>query len=68
MSDSTLENGATQASDESEISVEEEVENGKNKYSVKCQFCPSLILNPGLGAYTSNEVSFLNAHIKQPTR
>lgn len=45
--------------DESLILVDKEVENGKNKHLVKCLFCPSKILNPGLGTYLESEVSFI---------
>jgi DNA-directed RNA polymerase subunit RPC12/RpoP len=35
----------------------EEVEDGKNRHLVKCQRCPSKILNPGMGVYKQIEVS-----------
>lgn len=41
---------------ESNVSLDEEIENGKNKHLVKCQFCPSRVLNPGLGIYSNSEV------------
>jgi DNA-directed RNA polymerase subunit RPC12/RpoP len=35
----------------------QEVEDGKNRHLVKCQRCPSRILNPGMGVYKQVEVT-----------
>lgn len=56
MSGSTLESELSKPSNESEINLEEEIEDGKNKNSVKCRFCPSTILNPKTGTYIHSEV------------
>jgi DNA-directed RNA polymerase subunit RPC12/RpoP len=37
--------------------LQEEVEDGKNRHLVKCQRCPSRILNPGMGIYKQVEVT-----------
>jgi DNA-directed RNA polymerase subunit RPC12/RpoP len=37
--------------------LQEEVEDGKNRHVVKCQQCPSRILNPGMGVYKQVEVT-----------
>ena len=37
--------------------LQEEVEDGKNRHLVKCQRCPSKILNPGMGVYKQVEVT-----------
>ena len=37
--------------------LQEEVEDGKNRHLVKCQRCPSKILNPGVGVYKQVEVT-----------
>lgn len=36
--------------------VADKIENGRNKHIVKCLFCPSHILNPGLGTYLKDKV------------
>lgn len=45
--------------------LQEEVEDGKNRHLVKCQRCPSKILNPGMGVY--KQVEFPLPHMKQNT-
>jgi DNA-directed RNA polymerase subunit RPC12/RpoP len=42
--------------------LQEEVEDGKNRHFVKCQRCPSKILNPGVGVYKQVEVSAVVRH------
>lgn len=44
--------------------LEEEVEDGKNRHLVKCQQCPSKILNPGMAVYKQVEVSAENRNYK----
>jgi DNA-directed RNA polymerase subunit RPC12/RpoP len=44
--------------------LQEEVEDGKNRHLVKCQRCPSKILNPGMGIYKQVEVSADDRHCK----
>ncbi|KAL0277613.1 UNVERIFIED_CONTAM: hypothetical protein PYX00_004846 [Menopon gallinae] len=55
MSVSTLESELSKPSNENEIDLTEEVEDGKNKNPVKCRFCPSTILNPRIGTYIHSE-------------
>ncbi|XP_047001849.1 guanine nucleotide exchange factor MSS4 [Schistocerca americana] len=43
--------------------LQEEIENGRNRHVVRCQRCPSKILNPGMGVY--KQVEFPLPHMKQ---
>lgn len=45
--------------------LQEEVEDGKNRHVVKCQRCPSRILNPGMGVYKQVEVTACYCIIRQ---
>ena len=43
--------------------IQEEIEDGKNKHLVKCQHCPSKILNPMMGVYKQIEVTIFHTFI-----
>lgn len=44
-------------SESAEFNKEAEIEDGKNKRKVKCQYCKSIILNSQAASYVNLEVS-----------
>lgn len=42
-------------------SFEDCIEDGKNKYTVTCQFCPSRMLSPSTASHVTNEVTIIKA-------
>lgn len=40
-----------------EAQIPEQILNNKNKHSVRCNYCYSLILKPQFGEYVEHEVS-----------